>query len=103
MNGTKTQKHKSIFVMRIFRMIFFKQLDFLFLPFFLLPYMHGVIQMRLPLIYTFLLFWILTRFTTYNLEVVSFSFHHNDLARYIINKRTFHLSKYHDKIDQSQI
>jgi hypothetical protein len=34
MNGTKTQKHKSIFVMRIFRMIFFKQLDFLFLPFF---------------------------------------------------------------------
>lgn len=30
MNGTKTQKHKSILVMHIFRMIFFKLLDFLF-------------------------------------------------------------------------
>jgi len=59
--------------------------------------------MRLPLIYTFCSFGFDT-FATHNLEVVSFSFHPNDLARYIINKRTSHrLLKYHDKIDQWQI
>jgi hypothetical protein len=48
---------------------------------------------------------VLTRFATYNLGVVSsFSFHLNNLARYILNKRTLHRPlKYHDKIDQWQI
>ena len=90
MNGTKTRIHITILVMRIFSYDLFKLFDSLFLPFFSTCPLHASFRCACPLIYISCSFGFNT-FATYNLEVVSFSFHPNALARYIINKGTLHL------------
>lgn len=102
MNETETRKHKTFLVIHtsIFRMIFLNYSISWFLPFSPSTSLHMSFRMRSSLM---LFFW-LTRFATYSLEVVSFLF--IPMISHGISSIKGHyitFLKYHDKIDQWQI